>query len=579
MQSVIIDTNIGYDIADTWALSLMLSTNLFDVKLISITSGDTKYQVSLVAKILKSLNKEHIPIAYGISHPDTKKICPQKRWVADFDLNNYNGKIYESYTEAYDEVLSCFNDVIVVGLAPFTSLLTVTQTLRKHDTKIVTMCGPFDTSISNDKNNELENNVILDLESAKKFFSSDLNITLLPLNVCNKMIISGDNYRNIRQGLTNMSKIVCENYDIWQEDYDGLIKKLDNSISSSIIYDLAPVLYLLFPQNFEMMEKNIYLDDNGDIVVGGKHKLNISLKVHKLNAMLKFASEQYCTNFSYSKDIKQLEIEGMYSLTYVLKKCNVLLSVVEYGWEVHGPGSSYGPAERDYYILHFITKGKGRFVVDGKEYVVKKGDCFLIPTKLTTYYEADNKNPYTYYWVGFDGIEAKELLEKSGLIINENYVIHPKNYNALFEIFSNFDVATTNNSAIPYHLIAKLYMLFSEIMSEQSVEYTQVSNYVDLAINYMNMNYSKKISIELLSRIVGIERTYFYRLFKDATKTSPKEYLSNLRIEKAKMLLCNSDMNIKEIALSVGFSNYFSFEKLFKEKNGINPTTYRKKNT
>ena len=95
----------------------------------------------------------------------------------------------------------------------------------------------------------------------------------------------------------------------------------------------------------------------------------------------------------------------------------------------------------------------------------------------------------------------------------------------------------------------------------------------------MNMNYSKKISIELLSRIVGVDRTYFYRLFKEATKIGPKEYLSNLRIEKAKMLLCNSKMNIKEIAMSVGFSNYFTFEKLFKERNGVNPTTYRKKNT
>jgi AraC-like DNA-binding protein len=327
------------------------------------------------------------------------------------------------------------------------------------------------------------------------------------------------------------------------------------------------------------MEKNIYVDDNGFTLIGGRHLINVAFNVHKLSLMLKFAGEQYCTNFSYSKDIKQLEIEGMYSLTYVLKKCNVLLSVIEYGWEVHKAGSSYGPAERDYYILHFITKGKGRFVIGDKEYILKKGDCFLLPPKITTYYEADKKNPYTYYWIGFDGIEAKGLLEKTGLVIGDNYVIHPKNFNSVFEMFSNFDVSTTNNSAIPYQLVGKLYLLFSEIMSDQSSENEQKSNYVDLAINYMNLNYAKNISIELLSRIVGVDRTYFYRLFKESTKISPKEYLSNLRIEKAKMLLCNSNMNIKEIALSVGFSNYLSFERVFKEKSGVNPTIYRKKNT
>lgn len=579
LQSVIVDTNIGYDIADTWALNLLLLTNLFDTKLISVTSGDIDYQVSLVAKILKSLNKEHIPIARGISSINDKKIQPQKRWLDDFDLNDYKGKIYDSYDVAYEEVLSCNNDIIVVGLAPFTALSEIVSILKKYNIKVVTMSGSLKTRNNCNSNYNQEFSVYDDLSSAQKMFSSGLNITLLPFDICNKMVITGENYQNIRSATTEMSRIVCHNYDVWQADYQGTLNKVDNNISSTILYDLAPVLYLIFPQNFEVMKKNLLIDESGCLLSGGKYQFNLAQKVHKLNAMLKFASEQYCTNFSYSEDIKQLEIKGMYSLTYVLRKCNVLLSVVEYGWEAHGPNSSYGPAERDYYILHFITKGEGKFIVGDKKYNLKKGDCFLLPTKIPTYYEADNKNPYSYYWVGFDGIEAKELLEKSGFIINNNYVIHPKDYNSVFKIFSEFDITTTNNLAIPYQLIGKLYMLFSEIMSEPSDKGIQVSNYVELAINYMNLNYSKKISIELLSKIVGVDRTYFYRLFKEATKLSPKEYLSNLRIEKAKMLLCNSKMNIKEIAMSVGFNNYFAFEKLFKEKNGISPTTYRKKNT
>ena len=469
--------------------------------------------------------------------------------------------------------------MIVTGIAPFTSLSAIIPILKKYNTKIVAMAGSFKYGYSDKKGIVVERNISSCVAAAKKFLASDLNITLLPLDVCNKMIISGDIYQKIRSLLTDIASIVSENYDIWQEDYVGPIKKFDINLSSSVLLDLAPALYLLFPQNFEVMEKNIYVDDNGFTLIGGRHLINVAFNVHKLSLMLKFAGEQYCTNFSYSKDIKQLEIEGMYSLTYVLKKCNVLLSVIEYGWEVHKAGSSYGPAERDYYILHFITKGKGRFVIGDKEYILKKGDCFLLSPKITTYYEADKKNPYIYYWVGFDGIEAKGLLEKTGLVISDNYVIHPKNFNSVFEMFSNFDVSTTNNSAIPYQLVGKLYLLFSEIMSDQSSENEQKSNYVDLAINYMNLNYAKNISIELLSRIVGVDRTYFYRLFKESTKISPKEYLSNLRIEKAKMLLCNSNMNIKEIALSVGFSNYLSFERVFKEKSGVNPTIYRKKNT
>ena len=91
MQSIIIDTDIGYDIADTWALNLMLSTNLFDVKLISVTHGDIDYQVALVAKILKLLNKEYIPIVRGVGNLNNQ--YPQKRWLEDFDLKELNNRI------------------------------------------------------------------------------------------------------------------------------------------------------------------------------------------------------------------------------------------------------------------------------------------------------------------------------------------------------------------------------------------------------------------------------------------------------------------------------------------------------
>lgn len=562
-MNVILDIDIGYDISSTWALNLLLSSNLFDVKLISVNQGDVDYQVSIVAKILKLLNKENIPIARGESIINKDDNHPQKCWIEEFDLSTYDGIIFNSYKAAYEEVLSSNSDVTVVALASLKTLLSISTILKKYNPKIVAITDLINTGRF--VFNEVKDyNITSNIDASLSLLLNNLNITLIPANICEKIVIFGDNYRKIRNSSTIKTKIICENYEIWQEEYKGKLKKFDINSSSSVLYDLAPILYLLFPQNFETVKK---------------HHINIVLNIHKTGGMLRFVAEQYCTNFSYNHDIKKLEVEGMYSLTYVLKKCNVLLSVIEYGWEAHKPGSSYGPSVRDYYILHFITKGKGRLVVDGKEFVLKKGDCFLLPPKLTTYYETNKKNPYTYYWVGFDGIEAKELLEKSGLIINNNYVIHPKNYNAMFEKFSSFEITTSDDFVVPYQLLGKLYMLFSEIMRKEIETVKEKSNYVDLAIKYMNLNYSKNISVESMAKIVGVDRTYFYRIFKETTKHGPKEYLSNLRLEKAKMLLCNSQMNIKEIALSVGFNNYLAFERLFKEKCGVNPTEYRKKNT
>lgn len=564
-MNVILDIEIGYDISSTWALNLLLSSNLFDVKLISVSLDEDDYQARIVAKILKLLNKENVPIVCEKTPIEKRDVYPQKRWIDDFKLSQYDGKIYDSYKEAYEDVLSTNSDVTIIGLSSIINLSSIISVLRKYNPKIIATTDLIHNEYLeyNDPNNFKELSLL----------SNNLSVTLIPYNICDKLVVFGENYRKIRNGVTTKTKIICENYDIWQADYIGELKKFDINSSSSVLYNLAPVLYLLFPQNFEIVEKQI------PGISIGKICINVVLHIHKTGGMLRFASEQYCTTFSYNKDIKQLEVEGMYSLTYVLKKCNVLLSVTEYGWEAHKPGSSFGPAKRDYYILHFITRGKGKLIVNGKEFTIKKGDCFLVPPKLTTYYEANKKNPYTYYWVGFDGLEAKELLEKSGFILNDNYVIHPKNFNAVFEKFSSLKITTSDDFVVPYQLLGKLYILFSEIMSTEIEDAKAKGNYVDLAIKYMNLNFSKNITVESLAKIVGVERTYFYRIFKETTKMGPKEYLSNLRLEKAKMLLCNSTMNIKEIALSVGFNNYLSFEKVFKEKCGVNPTMYRKKNS
>jgi len=77
---------------------------------------------------------------------------------------------------------------------------------------------------------------------------------------------------------------------------------------------------------------------------------------------------------------------------------------------------------------------------------------------------------------------------------------------------------------------------------------------------------------------LGIDRTYLFRLFKKEINTSPIDYLINLRIEKAKMMLINTNKPIREISQLIGYSNYTSFVRAFKNKCNILPNEYRKKN-
>ena len=72
-------------------------------------------------------------------------------------------------------------------------------------------------------------------------------------------------------------------------------------------------------------------------------------------------------------------------------------------------------AVRPNYILHYIMEGKGKFLVNGEEYNLQKGQGFLIEPEVQTFYQADEEVPWTYLWIGFGGKKAEDYLRDLGL--------------------------------------------------------------------------------------------------------------------------------------------------------------------
>ena len=70
------------------------------------------------------------------------------------------------------------------------------------------------------------------------------------------------------------------------------------------------------------------------------------------------------------------------------------LSLSFYGYEECTPSYSFGPAIRDTYVLHYITKGQGTFHYKGKIVDLKEGDFFLLKPEELTFYQADSKEPW-----------------------------------------------------------------------------------------------------------------------------------------------------------------------------------------
>jgi len=93
---------------------------------------------------------------------------------------------------------------------------------------------------------------------------------------------------------------------------------------------------------------------------------------------------------------------------------------------------------------------------------------------------------------------------------------------------------------------------------------------------YLNDNFKEKISLDLISRDIGISKYYLHRLFREINGNTPLEYLKNIRLEKAKNKLQYSKDSIFEIAFKCGFDNIAYFSNVFKKHIGLSPTQYRK---
>ena len=100
--------------------------------------------------------------------------------------------------------------------------------------------------------------------------------------------------------------------------------------------------------------------------------------------------------------------------------------------------------------------------------------------------------------------------------------------------------------------------------------------HVKKALEYITMNYSRKISITEIARNVGLDRSYLYSLFSEYVNASPQEYLISFRMEKASDLMHAPTLAIGDIARSVGYEDPLMFSKAFKKIKGLSPREYRK---
>lgn len=99
----------------------------------------------------------------------------------------------------------------------------------------------------------------------------------------------------------------------------------------------------------------------------------------------------------------------------------------------------------------------------------------------------------------------------------------------------------------------------------------------DVIKDYIDRNYKKDISAKDVAGILGYSDVYFSKVFKQLFDDNFINYLTKIRIDRAKLLLKDVSFNIKEVGKSVGYADSNYFTKVFKRSVGMSPSEYRSK--
>ena len=260
------------------------------------------------------------------------------------------------------------------------------------------------------------------------------------------------------------------------------------------------------------------------------------------------------------------------------RRDGVDLNMYQCGTEACDASHGFGPAVRDHYLIHYICEGKGTFYMDNKVYPLTKGQGFLIPPHVITYYEADPHTPWTYVWVGFHGLKAESYLKRAGLTIENPTFTHggEELENYIFEMIKAHKISLYNDLKLTGLLLLFIAELIKSSPKDSIANYNTTETYIKQAITFIENNYSRSLKIKDIASHLSIDRSYFSNIFKKSVQKSPQEFLLEYRMDKACQLMKDPELSIQTIVHSVGYTDTFNFSKMFKKIKGQPPAVYRK---
>ena len=240
---VILDTDIGDDIDDTWALGLLLKCPELDVKLVVGDYGRPGYRARLLGKLLQAMGRSDVPIGVGIDVAGVGGEESQGAWLGDYDLKTYPGRVHADGVGALIRtILESPEPVTLIAIGP---LSNVAEALKREPriagkARFVGMHGSVRFGYGGSTNLAAEWNVKCAPAACREALSAGWEATITPLDTCGRVQLKDAAFAKVRESADPVARVILANYRVWAAKRTELAPK-EVERASSTLFDCVAV--------------------------------------------------------------------------------------------------------------------------------------------------------------------------------------------------------------------------------------------------------------------------------------------------------------------------------------------------
>ena len=226
--------------------------------------------------------------------------------------------------------------------------------------------------------------------------------------------------------------------------------------------------------------------------------------------------------------------------------------------------------------FYFVTEGECLITIEDQTFLGKAGDWFFIPAMSEHSYCNLKNGTFKKYWMHFDIYPSVEFFS----LISLPFVVKVNKNSNAEKLFKTFHRAEKSDKLADKLTIKScLIGLLGEYIRLAKPEGINVLSRADERVSdllrYVNENLDKELSNEILAEKYFAHPNHFIRAFRDKTGQTPAKYIKQKRLEMAKRLLEQTDLNIAEIIEKVGIKDVAHFSRAFKEYYNLPPLKHR----